>query len=108
MESFQAQAVNLPGTLGLANGTTRLVSVRAIAKPACARRLDNLGEGARQTPLVAHERQAAQARGIGNHAGVARQRHHHACDCGVTALIVALTHATGGQRIVAQQRIEQR
>ena len=56
MERFQTQAVNLPGVLGLANGATRLMGMRAIAKPARARCLDNLGEGARQTPLVTHER----------------------------------------------------
>ena len=64
MERFQTQAIDLPGVLGLANGAARLMGMRAIAKPARARCLDNLGESARQTPLVTHERQAAQARGL--------------------------------------------
>ena len=71
MERFQTQAVNLPGVFGLANGATRLMDMRAIAKSARTRCLDNLGEGARQTPLMSHERQTAQTRGIGDHAGVA-------------------------------------
>ena len=82
--------------------------MRAVAKPARTRRLDDLGEGARQASLMAHERQAAQARGIGDHAGVSRQRHHHACNRGVAALVITLAHATGCQRVVTQQRIEQR
>ena len=57
---------------------------------------------------MTHERQTAQTRGIGDHAGVARQRHHHARDGSVTALVVAFAHTAGRQRIVAQQCIEQR
>ena len=57
---------------------------------------------------MSHERQAAQARGIGDHAGVARQRHHHARNRGVATLVITLAYATSGQCIVAQQRIEQR
>ena len=102
MERLQTQAVDLPRVLGLANGATWLVSVRAIAKPARTRRLDDLGEGTRQPSFVAHKRQAAQARSIGDHAGVARQCHHHARNRSVAALVITLAHAASGQRIVAQ------
>ena len=79
----------------------------AVAEAALAGGIGNQRKRLGKATLVSHQRKAAQARLVHDHAGT-RERDHPARDGRVPARVIGLAHRTGLQNLPAEKCVEQR